>query len=41
MDVVSMNQLQEILGAISKDTALASRSAPSHDSYFPDAVPTR
>jgi len=38
---VNMNQLKEILGAISKDTALASRSVPSHDSYFSTEVPIR
>jgi len=41
MDVVNMNQLREILESISKDTALASRSVPSHDSYFSPETPTR
>ena len=41
MDVVNMTQFKEILGAISKDTALACRSAPSHDSYFATEVPIR
>jgi tryptophan 7-halogenase len=41
MDVVNMNQLREILGAISKDTALASLSVPSHDSYFSLQAATR
>jgi tryptophan halogenase len=41
MDVVNMNQFREILGAIANDTALASRSVPSHDSYFSADVPIR
>jgi tryptophan halogenase len=34
MDVVTGDQLREILGSIAQATALAAQTVPSHDSYF-------
>jgi hypothetical protein len=34
MDVVSLGQLREILGAMAQSNAQAAQGVPSHDSYF-------
>jgi len=34
MDIVSTEQLREILGTMARATAAAARTAPLHDSYF-------
>jgi len=39
LDVVSPDQLREILASMASDTAAIARTAPPHDSYFPVQAP--
>jgi hypothetical protein len=41
LDVVTMNQLRDILSSMAQSTALAAHGVPSHDSYFSAGIPNR
>jgi tryptophan halogenase len=41
LDVVTVDQLRDILSSMAQSTALAAHGVPSHDSYFSAGIPNR